>query len=97
MTDPARTAIAVLFLANDEDARRAAISWPLVPTGLSDRATVTAWSHASGVPRTRLRRLAVTLRRHGICREDRTLDPEAARVIQHVAAEALRGPKRRKS
>ncbi len=96
MTDPARTAIAVMFLANDEEARRATLSWPLVPTGLSDRALVTAWSHASGVPKTRLRRLSVTLRRHGICRDDRTVDPEATRVIQHVAAETLRATKRRK-
>ena len=48
-------------------------------------------------PRTRLRRIARTLRGHQICREDRTVDPEAMQVVQHLAAEQLRGGKRRKS
>ncbi len=96
MSDPSRAAIAVTFLAEDADARRAVLSWTLLPPGLSERALLATWSRASGVPRSRLRRIADTLRGHGICRDDGTVDPEATRVIQHVAAEALRGPKRRK-
>ena len=96
MSDASRAAVAVTFLADDEDARRAVLSWPLVPPGLSERGAISAWSRISGVPLTRMRRLADTLRRHELCREDRTVDPEASRVIQHVAAEALRTTKRRK-
>ena len=96
MSDASRAATAVTFLAEDEEARRAVLSWPLVPRGLSERALLSAWTRASGVPRSRLRRLSDALRGHGICRDDGTVDPEAIRVVQHLAAEQLRTSKRRK-
>ena len=95
MSAPSRAAIAVTFLADDAHARRAALSWPLLPEGLSERELLATWSRASGVPRSRLRRISDVLRGHGICRDDRTVDEEALRVIQHFAAESLRGTQRR--
>ena len=96
MTQVNRTAIAVTFLANDEDARRVTLSWPLVDPDLHSEQMRAAWSRTSGVARSKLERLAEVLLRHEICKADRTIDPEAARVIQHVAAETLRTSKRAK-
>lgn len=98
MTGASRTATAVTFLAEDDEARRLVVSWPLVPTELRDAAMLHAWSAASGVPLSRVQRLAQVLLRHELCRADGTVDPEALRVIQHVAAELLRStPKKGRS
>jgi len=90
VTDPSRTATAVAVLAEDPDARRLVVAWPLVEAGLTDTALLVAWSRVSAVPLSRVRRLGEVLVRHGICRPDRTVDPEATRVVQHLAAEVLR-------
>lgn len=90
MSDPTRTATAVTLLAGDEIARRMVLAWPLVGRELRDRALLVAWSKAAAVPLSELMRRADALRRHGLCRDDGIVDPEALRVVQHVAAQALR-------
>lgn len=92
--DPARTAAAVALLADDRDAQRMAISWHLVEPGLRDAAMRVAWARVSGVPLSVVSRRAAVLIGHGICREDRTVEPEADRVLQHLAAERLRAAQR---
>lgn len=92
----ARTAAAVAILVEDRDAQRLAVSWHLVEPGLRDAALRIAWSRVSGVPLSVVSRRAEVLIRHGICREDRSLEPEAARVLQHLAAETLRSTQRRR-
>lgn len=97
MTDPARTAVAVTFLAEDTDARRLVLAWPTIPRDLEGAALARIWGRAAGVPASRTVRLGELLLRHELVRPDGSVDPEALRVIQHVAAETLRTAKRRKS
>lgn len=87
---PERAAVIIEMLAGDAEARRAAVSWPLVPKDLKGAKRLSAWSKASGISRSRLDRISDMLMAHGICREDRTLDPEAVPVLEHLAAEVLR-------
>lgn len=94
MAAPARTLVLVELLAGDADARRAAISWPLVPPGLRGLALLRSWAHCSGIPMARLDSRADMLQRHGICRPDRTVEPEALRVIEHLAADTMRRGRR---
>lgn len=94
MSDPARTAIAVTLLATDEPARRLVLAWALVPPGLRGARLLVAWSRLAAVPRLQTERLAHGLFAHQIVHEDRTVDPEALRVVQHVAAETLRSTQR---
>ena len=96
MSDPTRTATAVTFLVADRGAQRMALSWPLLDPDLVGTALLRTWAQAAGVPVSHARRLARVLRTHEICRDDHTLCPEASRVLQHVAAEALRSAKRAK-
>ncbi len=96
MTDANRTAVAVTLLADDEQARRLVISWPLVPRELEGRRVLVEWSKVSGVPISAVERLSVPLARHQICNPDRTVDPEALRVIAHVAADSLRSGRSRR-
>ncbi len=98
MGETNRTATAVAFLVADMVAQRLALSWPLVDGRSEERAVLRAWAQAAGVPRSDTRRVGRALRLHGICRDDGTVCPEAERVLQHEAAEALRGsPRRRRS
>ncbi len=90
MSDAARTTAAVLLLVDDEAARRLLVSWPLVPARLAGKRMVAEWARVSGVPLVRTQRLAEALFAHQLVRADRTVDPEAARVVQHFAAERLR-------
>lgn len=96
MADPSRTSVAVTLLLDDAEARRLIVSWPLVPPHLDGAAMVHAWSRRSGVALTRTIRLAEVLIAHGLCAPDRTVDPEAERVVAHVAAQALRATGRKK-
>jgi hypothetical protein len=91
MSDPQRVATAVTLLGHCEAARRLVLSWPLVPAGLSRRKALVEWSRVSGVALAETQRLAEVLFAHALVREDRTVDAEATRVVQHVAAEQLRG------
>ncbi len=95
MSDPVRTAVLTTLLHGDESARRLLVSWPAVSGHPSEHATLAEWARAAGVPRTLARRLADMLFSHAICRPDHSVDPEAVRIVQHVAAEQLRGGKRR--
>ena len=88
--DALRTAVLVELLAGNPDARRATVSWSLVPRRLRDAAMVSAWSKCSGLPRSQLELVAEMLLQHKVCLPDRTVDPEALRIIQHLAAETLR-------
>lgn len=90
MTGANRTAVAVTFLANDEEARRMVLAWPLVDADLEDASALRAWARAAGVPASRARRIADVLLCHEICKADGSVDAEAIRVIEHVAAESLR-------
>ncbi|MCE9636449.1 MAG: hypothetical protein K8T90_12155 [Planctomycetes bacterium] len=90
MTDAARTAVAVSILAKDESARLLVLSWGLVEAALVDREALLAWSRVSGVAVRQVERIAPVLLAHGLCKQDRTVDPEALRVCQHVAANYLR-------
>jgi hypothetical protein len=90
VTDASRTAVAVSVLARDEAARLLVLSWPLVPWQARDRELLLAWSRVSGVPLHQVERLFPVLTTHGLCREDRTADPEALRVCHHIAANYLR-------
>jgi hypothetical protein len=90
VTDPERTTIAVTLLASDPVARRLVVSWPRVDPSLQDRAALVAWARLSGVPFSQVQRTGTVLLRQLVCREDRTVDPEAQRVCQHLAAEQLR-------
>lgn len=95
MSDPARVSVAVTFLADDPDARRLVLAWPTVEPGLRDSALTIAWVRASGVPASKVRRLGELLMRHQLVRDDRSIDPEAQKVIAHVAAQSLRDSGRR--
>ncbi|MCG3134751.1 MAG: hypothetical protein HMLKMBBP_02112 [Planctomycetes bacterium] len=90
MSDPARTAVAVSVLAKSEPARMLVLAWPLVGPSLAARALLTEWARLSGLPVRQVERLGAVLRAHQLCREDRTVDPEATRVVNHVAAAYLR-------
>lgn len=90
MSDANRTAVAVTLLFEDADARRLTLSWPLVEPHLRDTSLLVTWARVSGVPLSRVKRLSEVLLRHGLCREGRSIDPEALRVCQHFAAEQLR-------
>lgn len=94
MTDSTRTATLTTLLADDVVARKLTVSWSLV-TGTPDApATVAEWARAAGVARSAAARTAVVLFRHGVCRPDHTVDPEAARIVAHFAAESLRAAQR---
>lgn len=88
-------AVAVVLLT-DPEARRAVVSWPLVPPGLKGRRRIEAWARVSGLPPHHLETISEMLLAHEICREDRSIDPDALRVIQHFAAETLRPRTRKK-
>ncbi len=90
MIDAARTAVAVSILAKDEQARLLVLSWPLVDPALVDREALLAWSRVSGVAVRQVERIAPVLFAHALCKQDRTVDAEALRVCQHVAANYLR-------
>lgn len=90
MSDPTRTATCVSILAKDESARLLVLSWHLVPADLADRKSLVAWSRVSGVALRQVERLAPVLFGHEICKQDRTIDPEASRICAHIAAAYLR-------
>lgn len=90
MSDPARTAVAVSVLAKSEPARLLVHSWPLVRPTLTGRAMYAEWARASGLALRQAERLGAVLLAHQLCRADRTVDPEATRVVNHVAASYLR-------
>ena len=91
MSDATRAAIAVTLLGDDAEARRLCLAWPSVDHKLTARALHLAWGRRAGVAASRVARIAPALLGQGLCREDGTVDPEATRVLQHVAAERLRG------
>lgn len=80
----------VEILAHSPDARRAAVSWPLVPAGGDRRRMLKAWSRVSGLSIARVDAIGDMLFAHRVCLPDRTVDPDALRVIEHLAAEVLR-------
>ena len=90
MSDLKRIAVAVTLLAEDPTARRLVVSWQLVPPKLTGRRMLRAWARLAGVDLAAVDRLAPGLQAHEICRPDRTIDPEAGNVINHVAAAMLR-------
>lgn len=90
MSDANKTATAVSFLATDEVARRMCLAWPLVPPELKDRQLLREWARLAGVSLSIAERTAYVLTKHHLVNDDRTLDPEASRVITHVAAATLR-------
>jgi hypothetical protein len=95
MSDANRQATLTTLLADDAALRRLVVSWPLVAKELNERAAVAEWARVAGVARTRVERAAVVLFRHGVCRPDRSVDPEASRIVAHFAAETLRAAQRR--
>ncbi len=96
MTDSARTAAAVVFLSGDEAAQRLALAWSKVDRSLTGRARVAAWAAAAGVSRSVADRVSRVLLLQEICKEDGSLDGEAARVLAHVAAQSLRAQRGRR-
>ncbi len=91
MSESRRLAIAVELLGNDPEARRAVLAWPLVPKELTNRDDIIeAWAKAAHVEDSALDWLADALFAQEICLDDRTVDPMATRVIEHIAAEFLR-------
>jgi len=90
MSDANRTAVAVTLLAGDEAARRLVLSWPLVAKEMKDRAVIAEWAKVAGISFSLAERLSHALFRHQICLPDRSVDPEALKVCQHVAAATLR-------
>lgn len=90
MSDPARTAVCVALLARDETARLLVLSWPLVDPALLGREALLAWARASGISIHLVERKAAVLFAHAICLPDRSVDPEATKVCQHIAANYLR-------
>lgn len=85
-----RTAVLVELLARNADARAAVVSWPLVRGAGAGPAAIADWSRCSGIPRGRLVPVAQMLFRHAVCLPDRTVDPEALKIVEHVAAATLR-------
>jgi hypothetical protein len=94
VTDAARTATLTTLLADAPALRKLVVSWPLVAPALTDRAALAAWSRVAGVPRSVVERAATVLFLHSICRPDRSVDPEASRIVAHFAAEQLRAAQR---
>lgn len=90
MDDPNRTAVLIELLARDADARKAVVSWPLVSRRLKGRNRLQRWARCSGLSVSRIESLKDMLFEHRICLPDRTVDPEALRIIAHVAAETMR-------
>jgi hypothetical protein len=91
MSESHRLALAVEMLRDDPDARRAVLTWPSVPKELKKRADIIeAWAKVSHIEETALDWLADALFAQKICLDDRTVDPMATRVIEHMAAEFLR-------
>jgi len=90
VADSARTVVLVELLANSPEARRAVLSWPLVRAGGGRIAVLERWSRCAGVEYEALERVAGMLLRHGVCRRDRTVDPAALRIIEHLAAATMR-------
>jgi hypothetical protein len=90
MSDANRQATLTTLLADDAALRRL-----VVAKELNERAAVAEWARVAGVARTRVERAAVVLFRHGVCRPDRSVDPEASRIVAHFAAETLRAAQRR--
>jgi hypothetical protein len=88
--DQHRAAVLIDLLARDADARKAALSWPLVSRRLKGRAALTRWARCAGLSYTRIESLKDMLFEHRICLPDRTVDEEALRVIAHVAADTMR-------
>lgn len=86
-----RLALAVEMLRDDPDARRAVLAWPYVPKEITKRKPlIEKWAEVSRVEEITLDSLADALFAQKICLEDRTVDPMATRVIEHIAAEFLR-------
>jgi hypothetical protein len=97
MTDAAgRVAVCVTVLADDAAARRMLVAWPLLPRELKDNMKLREWSRIAGVSFSVARRTAYVLQKHGLVRDDGSIDPEAARVVAHLAAEQLRNQGRRR-
>lgn len=90
MSDASAMALVVTLLARDADARRLVASWPNVPMDIESAQLAETWGETADVSETKTRRVGVMLLRNGICREDRTVHPEAVRVVHHIAAETLR-------
>jgi hypothetical protein len=86
----ARTAVAIAYLANDEPARRLVLAWPLLPKELKGRALLREWSRLAGVSLSIAERTTYVLTQHQLVRSDGTVDPEAMKVVTHLAATALR-------
>lgn len=90
-----RTVVLFEVLTSSPHVRRAALSWPLVPLGLKRIATLKKWSRVSGIGIDTLEEISEMLIAHDVCRADRTIDPEAERIMGHLVAEQLRKkPKR---
>lgn len=89
--DALRTAVLVELLADNPNARRAVVSWPLVPKAARSRPRLLeAWAKCSGLDVDDVDAIADMLFSHAVCLPDRTVDPEALRIIQHLAADTLR-------
>ena len=80
----------VELLAGNAEARRAVVSWPLVPPRAAGARMLEAWAKCSGIDVDVLESIADMLFSHSVCGPDRTVDPEALRIIQHIAADTLR-------
>lgn len=95
MTDPAaRVAICVTLLADDTAARRMLVSWPLLSPDLKDRARLREWSRLAGVSFSVAERTSYVLERHHLVLDGGQIDPEAAKVLAHIAAAELRTTRR---
>ena len=87
------TAIAVAYLSTDTSAQRLIASWPLVAAEMAedpqcDRGAL--WSEIAGVPLVVGQKLGAVLLRHGLVREDGTVAPEAAAVVNALASRKLK-------
>lgn len=91
-----RRALVMMEFLVDDDARRVALSWPLIPPEMRGLKMHRRWAALAGVNLGRLELLAKMLQGHKICLPNRTLDPEAVKVLEHMAATAFRKRQRRR-
>lgn len=91
-----RALLAVTLLAESEEARRLVVSWRLVPRDASGTDLLLTWARVSAVRYHEVERWAPVLEAHGICRADRTVDPDAMRAVKHLAAQQVAARKERR-
>lgn len=95
MSDPAtRTALCVTLISDSPAARKLLVAWPAVDRSLRGRALYAAWGRAAGVAPSVVARVGHLLVVNRLVVDDGSLDPEAAKVIATLAAQALGVPRR---